>query len=256
VAYEQQIGKYAGDDEPDEVIFTISFGFYDMWQYATLEIKEAQDAISCSIYELFQQLDIIAEQSSNPPRILMPLLWDITFHPQFVSLSQNQNHGTSHYGEQQHKMIYLVKYWNSAMLQMAGRWPRGDLFLLDWNNWVVAQIRTTQMHELNIYNSSDGAGTERPVFRDVSNACLVVSPPNEKVNGSGSRCTDPSQNLFWDGTQFGPTAHRMLGKEAARAISANDTANAQIRRESTPTDGNSGNQLVRIHLIPSLAPGN
>jgi hypothetical protein len=204
VTYEKERQSYADDDDDDleEAIFTISFGFYDIWQYGTLDLKEAQDAISCTIYELFQHLDVIAEQSPSPPRILIPQLWDITFHPRFLSLSQNQDHGANHYGEQQHKMVYLLRYWNTALVQMAGHWSNGDLFLLDWNSWVVEQIRATQMHDLSIFDSS-GLGKKKPVFRDVTNACLAVPTPNEKVNGSGwsaagnRRCADPSQNLFW-----------------------------------------------------------
>jgi hypothetical protein len=198
VTYEKQKEELANYDDLEEAIFTVSFGFYDIWQYGTLEMKEAQDAITCTIYELFNQLDIIAERTMKPPRILIPQMWDITFHPRFLSLSQNQNNGANHYGEQQHKMVYLVKYWNTVLAQMAGRWPRGDLFLLDWNDWIVTQIRTTQMHDLGI-DSKTGAGSEKPVFRDVLNACLSVPPTNGQASGSveTSRCTEPSQNLFW-----------------------------------------------------------
>jgi hypothetical protein len=198
VTYEKQREESVPNNDLEEAMFTISFGFYDIWQYGTLEVKEAQDAITCTIYELFNQLDVIAEQTLSPPRILIPQLWDITFHPRFLSLSQAQNSSANHYGEQQHKMVYLVKYWNSVLAQMAGRWQRGDLFLPDWNNWVVTQIRTTQMHDLTI-SSKTAAGTGKPVFQDVSNACLVVPPTNEEVNGSveTSRCMEPSQNLFW-----------------------------------------------------------
>jgi hypothetical protein len=198
LAYEKQREESVVDDELEEAIFVISFGFYDLWQYGTLELKAAQDTISCSIYELFAQLDIIAEQSLNPPRIMIPNLWDITFQPRFLSLSKNQDHA-NHYGEQQHKMVYLVNYWNSLLAQMAGRWSKGDLFLLDWNTWVVTQIRSTQMHELGIQESSSRAGKAKPVFGDVSNMCLTESRTDESVNSSAViyRCADPAQNLFW-----------------------------------------------------------
>jgi hypothetical protein len=51
-------------------------------------------------------------------------------------------------------------------------------------------------------------------------------------------------------------AQKLLGQEAARVVGANESANAQIRREVAATNGKTNNQLVRVHLVPSLAPGN
>jgi len=257
VSHEEKKGKIVDDGSLEETVFTISFGFWDIWQYATLEVKAAQDAISCSIYEMFQQLDIIADRSLTAPRIVIPTLWDITFSPRYMSLSQNQT--GLHFGEEQHKMIYLVKYWNSALAQMAVRWPGGDVFLPDWHTWTLEQIRSTQMDQLGIHDSM-GIGTQRPVFRNVSAPCYlppVVDEVSAKVGaGKQDHCQNPRHYLFWDDMHFSGSAHQLLGKEVAKMISANDTANASIRSSPSATEGNNGNQLVKIHLIPSLAPGN
>jgi hypothetical protein len=183
-------------NKPDEILFSITFGFWDIAQYATLDVREAQDAVSCSIYELFQQLDVIAMHSATPPRILIPNLWDVTFHPRFAALSHGND--ANHYGEQQHKTVFLVKYWNTALLQMAGQWPQGEIFLLDWENWLVAQIRSTQMHDLRIKNAP------KPTFSDVTTPCVALSAPGKDADSLGdvipaevSICSDTSNHLWW-----------------------------------------------------------
>lgn len=194
IEYEGQRVR-AASDKPDKVLFSITFGFWDVVQYATLDIQEAQDAISCSLYELFQQLDVIADHSTTAPRIVLPKLWDVTFHPRFAALSHGKD--ARHYGEQQHKTVFLVRYWNTALVQMAGRWSRGEIFLLDWDNWLVAQIRSTQMHDLQIKDA-------QPVFLDVSSPCLALSAPDKSVEHPGaasvlevSVCSDDSKHLWW-----------------------------------------------------------
>jgi hypothetical protein len=192
--------KESDEEDEEETLFAISFGFWDIWQYATLELEEAQNAITQSMYVLFQQLDIIAEHSSSDPQILISGLWDVTFAPHFQSLSENNT--APHFGEAQHKMIYLVKYWNSAMIQASMNWAKGDVFYLNWQSWVMDQIRITQMHELKIYDSS-GTGKEEVVFDNVSTPCLLGSSTKSgntlsRVGANKpARCSKPERYLFW-----------------------------------------------------------
>jgi hypothetical protein len=186
-------------EEEEDTLFTISFGFWDIWQYATLELEEAQNAITKSMYVLFQQLDVIAEHSSSDPQILISGLWDVTFAPHFQSLSANNT--APHFGQAQHKMIYLVKYWNNALIEASMKWSKGDVFYMNWQSWVMDQIRITQMHQLKIYDSS-GIGKEAVVFDDISTPCLRGSLANGHVSSrvdavKPARCLKPERNLFW-----------------------------------------------------------
>lgn len=193
----------ADDEKKEETIFTISFGFWDLWNYGSMELEVAQDAISQSILVLFQQLDIIAEHSSSDPQVLITGLWDVSFSPHFQSLSENNT--AFHFGEVQHKMIYLVKYWNSALIQASTNWGKGDVFYLNWQSWVMDQIRITQMHELKIVDSS-GIGKEEVIFDDVLRPCLLGSSSNNDTTSSQkgvnkpARCLKPERNLFWYAT--------------------------------------------------------
>lgn len=166
-----------------------------------LELEDAQNAIKQSMLVLFQQLDIIAEHSSTAPQVLISGLWDVTFGPHFQSLSVSENNTAPHFGEAQHKMIYLVKYWNSALIQTSMTWNKGDVFYLNWQNWVEDTIRITQLHQLKIIDSS-GNGKETVVFDDVTNPCLLKPSANNSTAGSGKpdrsdRCLKPEQYLFW-----------------------------------------------------------
>lgn len=181
----------ADDESEEETIFAISFGFYDIFQYAILDLGDAQNAITQSMHVLFQQLDIIAEHSSSAPQVLISGLWDVTFAPHFQSLSLSENNTLPQFGGAQHKMIYLVEYWNSALIQTSMTWSKGDVFYLNWQNWVMDQIRTTQLHDLNIVDSS-GNGKETVVFDDVTSPCLLRSSADNSI-----ACARPERNLFW-----------------------------------------------------------
>ncbi|KAE9965142.1 hypothetical protein BLS_000865 [Venturia inaequalis] len=244
---ERRAVEAADDESEEETIFAISFGFYDIFQYAILDLGDAQNAITQSMHVLFQQLDIIAEHSSSAPQVLISGLWDVTFAPHFQSLSLSENNTLPQFGGAQHKMIYLVEYWNSALIQTSMTWSKGDVFYLNWQNWVMDQIRTTQLHDLNIVDSS-GNGKETVVFDDVTSPCLLRSSADNSI-----ACARPERNLFWDQAHFSGRAHNLLGKEAVKVVESNWTTNAEVRSQPSKAEGITTNQL--IHLIPSLAPG-
>ncbi|QDS73708.1 hypothetical protein FKW77_003406 [Venturia effusa] len=257
---ERKSVKAMDDVSKDETIFAISFGFFDIFQYGILELEDAQKAITQSMLVLLQQLDVIAEHSSSAPQVLISGLWDVTFAPHFHSLSSSENKTAPHFGEAQHKMIYLVRYWNTALQQTLMTWTKGDVFYLNWQNWVTDQIRITQLHQLKIVDSS-GNGEETVVFDDVTNPCLLNSSANNSTassqEGAGNpdRCPKPERNLFWDQAHFSGRAHNLLGQEAVKVVESNLTTNAEVRNQSTKAEWSSTNQMVKIHLIPGLAPG-
>jgi len=96
-------------DEDDDIVFTVYFGMWDIWQYAMLDREAALVAISATLEWLFQQLDIIVKHSPSPPRIVVPSLWDMTFTPRFRN-ELTTKEMTAFYGDQGQKMVYLVRY--------------------------------------------------------------------------------------------------------------------------------------------------
>jgi len=187
-------GKSFRDLYEDDIIFTVFFGMWDIWQYAMLDREAALAAISATVEWLFQQLDVIIQHSPSSPRIVVPSLWDMTFTPRFRNkLTKEMNAFT---GEQSHKMVYLIKYWNTQLFNLARTWPSGKLYVLDMEHWVAENIRAQQLFNLGLANAN-GNDYRLPEFTDVSNPCLrlVQTSPDEAI--LIHPCEFPGRYLFW-----------------------------------------------------------
>ncbi|KIW01081.1 uncharacterized protein PV09_07371 [Verruconis gallopava] len=254
--------KSTSVDLDSEYVFAITLGFWDIWQYATLDLKSAQNAIAHSVFILFEQLDAIAESFDEPVSFVLPRLWDVSFTPRFMSLAHSQNSQSRKFSEQQHKLIYLVKYWNTVLSQYAENWKSSHIYLPDWNNWLLDQIRSVQMKQMGFFDSL-GLGTQSPTFKDVRNPCSRLVVPMDTSDGSDvsmsvpSECEAPQDHLFWDDTQFSSVAHEQLGALAVELLSSNNSANAHAMTQASTSDENKGKATIALpRLAPSLAPGN
>lgn len=182
-------------DVEDDIIFTVFFGMWDMWQYAMLDHTAALAAISATVLWLFRQLDIIVEHSPSPPRIVVPSLWDITFTPRFRR-ELTKKEMDAFYGEQGHKMVYLIKYWNTELINLARTWSNGKLYVLDLDDWVAEIIRTQQLFDLGLAQANIN-DNQLPEFIDVSNPCLHVTRTSSDKATLTNPCEYPEQYLFW-----------------------------------------------------------
>lgn len=64
-----------------------------------------------------------------------------------------------------------------------------------------------------------------------------------------------STNVSRDQAHFSGHAHNLFGKEAVKKVESKNTINAEARSQPVTAGGSSTDQAVKIHLIPSLAPG-
>lgn len=194
IRYEDSKG-FSDLDEDDDIVFTVFFGMWDIWQYAMLDREAALATISTTMEWLFKQLDIIVEHSPSSPRIVVPGLWDMTFTPRFRNKLTTKEMGAFN-SEQGHKMVYLIKYWNTELTNLARTWPRGKLYVLDLEDWVSKNIRAQQLFNLGLTNAN-GNDNQLPEFTDVSNPCLEViqTTPDEAV--LIHPCKFPARHLFW-----------------------------------------------------------
>lgn len=195
IQYEESQGTA---DDDDEFIFAITVGFWDLWQYATLDLHTAQDAVSESIYTIFEQLNNITNYFDEPPRIIVPRIHDVTFTPLFQSLADSGN--LRAFSEAQHKMIYMTAYWNTLLIETAATWAGGRFYSPDWHTWLSDEVRVAQMHSTNTSKSSI-TGDKAHAFQNVTSPC--VSSILGDVEGSGgtsiviARCNEPREFLFW-----------------------------------------------------------
>jgi hypothetical protein len=178
-------------------VFTITVGFWDVWVYSRLDLENAKTAILASVHSLFEQLRLIDSTMNGNATVVIPALWDVSFSPKFMSgdISQNLLRRRG-YSEKQHKLVYLVQYWNLALTQHAANWQGSDLYIPDWNTWLLDQIRSTQMRRVGI-SDAEGLGAGATVFKDVLNPCSRTVSINEASDALASQCASPRQHLWW-----------------------------------------------------------
>lgn len=177
-------------------IFTVSFGLWDLFEYSTLEKKDALKAIANSIEGLFENLDLLAKHAAAPVKIVAPKLVDVTFLPRFQSRKYVDK---ENFAEDQHHLVFLWTYWNTVLSRKASQWKYGEIFVLNPNKLILDQVRAKQLYSKQISDAS-GMGKEAPLFEYVEEPCL-----KPKVDDSGSvlqaagveKCFDASKHLFW-----------------------------------------------------------
>lgn len=239
----------------DEYVITITLGFWDVWEYAQLDLSDAKAAVMNSVHSIFEQMHVIADSVDANITIVLPQLWDASFTPKFMSSTNTDQTPARSYSDNQHKLIYLSHYWNMALSQYAAACTAGDLYVPEWNIWLLDQIRAVQMKKVGIFDAL-GHGAETPAFKDVSSPCLKTVPAdgsNEAMVAT-SVCERPRQYLWWDDTQFSSFAHELLGGMTAKLVKTNGTANAGANDRLSAEDVNI-TKIAAPRLIPSLAPG-
>lgn len=202
IKYEKK-RPYYDQEEEDEIAYVISFGMWDVWQYAMLPREDAEAAMNLSISSLFDQLNIIAAHSPTSARFVVPSLWDLTFTPRFRNKLTAQEKA-AFFHEEGYKLVSMVKLWNVELLQRAKMWKNGVLYVPDMDTWVVEKIRHQQLFNLGIKDAA-GIGKGVPDFADVSHPCLRPSRalPDGSSDSSAVEtvvihpCDKPKQYLFW-----------------------------------------------------------
>jgi hypothetical protein len=186
-------------------LFTVYFGVWDLWHISEMSKDMAEDAIERAILELFAQLDIIAENSNFPVKVVLPLVVDITLLPRYLNRSHDSKRGN--FAEKQHRSVYLAYYWNFALSQAAMQWTGGQIFMPDTNQWLVDQIRYHQLWNRGIADVA-GEGVQVPIFDEIRSPCTGEAESNPEPSTKGGRiassatkvsrvCDTPSRHLFW-----------------------------------------------------------
>jgi hypothetical protein len=177
-------------------IFTVSFGLWDLLEFSTLEKEYALKAIDNSIEGLFENLDILAKHVAAPIKIVAPKLVDVTFLPRFQS---RKDVDKEHFAEDQHHLVFLWTYWNTALSRTASQWGHGEIFMPNPNNMILDQVRAKQLYSKQISDAS-GIGKQAPLFEYVEEPCLkskVDDSASELQAAAVEKCFDASKRLFW-----------------------------------------------------------
>jgi hypothetical protein len=179
-------------------IFTVSFGLWDLFEYSALEQPAAIKAVDSSIETLFEGLDLLAQHAAAPIKVVVPSLVDVTFLPRFQARRKDIAHEQS-FAEEQHKLVFLSTYWNTALSRTALQWKNGDLFMPDPNTIIVDQARAKQLHSQHESDAS-GAGSQQPLFEHIQRPCLTLGPGRSAADLNAAtmqKCADADRHLFW-----------------------------------------------------------
>ncbi|CAI6265913.1 unnamed protein product [Periconia digitata] len=208
-------------------VFTVTFGIWDLLAYSSLEQDVGTKAIDRSIAELMRNLDILADHVQGSLQVVVPAVLDVTFLPRF---SSRRNESTTMYAVDHHKTVYMWHYWNGVLSKAAEAWDKGDLYMPDFHNIVIDQVRDHQLY-YNQLTDGDGFGTQAPLFHYVEQPCLSRNVTDLQAPAV-EKCSEPTRHLFWDDMHLSGPAHRLIGIEAARLVHGNATFNSVAREQA------------------------
>ncbi len=136
-------------EQPKQTIFVLSFGFWDIYEFARLKYDIGQNATDTSLDVLFNQLDmlylhyadklypsqappeltievsnsteVLSNNSHHSFRIIIPRLFDPTLLPGWLS-HRPLPISPSSVAEQQKNAVYLTDRWNQLLENKMGAW--------------------------------------------------------------------------------------------------------------------------------------
>lgn len=225
-------------------IFTVSFGLWDLLEYSALEKEYALKAIDNSIEGLFENLDLLAEFVPKPMKVVAPKLVDVTFLPRFQSM---KDFNKKHFAENQHQLVFLWTYWNTALFRAASRWKRGQVYMPNPNNLILDQVRTKQLYSQNLTDAA-GRGKQAPLFDYVEEPCMKsISDDNARILQAAGveKC---SKHLFWDDIHLSGPGHQLIGKAAASLLRGNYSVKVEDSAQ-----GSNGDKTASKTAAPTFA---
>ncbi|CZR53181.1 uncharacterized protein PAC_03059 [Phialocephala subalpina] len=135
--------------QPSETIFILSFGFWDIYDFARLDFIAAQNVTDTSVDFIFDQLDILyahfatnlypfnaltpvpsssittsnqtGSTSANKFKVIIPRIFEPTLLPGWISQRPVPPKPSS-VAEQQKNAVYLTERWNQAIENKMGAW--------------------------------------------------------------------------------------------------------------------------------------
>ncbi|KAG9383296.1 hypothetical protein A1F94_005207 [Pyrenophora tritici-repentis] len=206
--------------------FTVFFGLWDLLEYSGVERRKGMVAIEKSIDALFRELDVLAQHTTFPPKVIIPKMIDVTFLPVFQSKKKAMRGAA--FAETQHQLVLLYSYWNSVLVQAASRWKNGTVYMPEPNDLIMQEVRAQQLYMRQISDAA-GVGKQAPLFEYVEQPCLASQRSNAIALQVADvhKCSAPAEHLFWDDIQLSGPAHELIGKQAALLVRGNLTVDIQ-----------------------------
>lgn len=194
LAFEKtQYGKDRSKEaEKQRTVFSLWFSSWELWYYSGGVHANAQIAVTKSMDTLFEQLDLLADNWTSDPKIILLDACDLTFLPSWRKLRTGP-YGLDPLAEDQRNAVLLVEQWNLALNKRASRWNKGQIHVHNTNDWFLNQLRVDQLDKAKVRHAQ-GLGSS---WRDVRVGCLGSKESPSENNNNGLRCSDPNSYLFW-----------------------------------------------------------
>lgn len=176
--------------------FTVFFGLWDLLEYSAVEKRIGMTAIEKSIEALFRELDVLAEHTIFPPKVIIPKMIDVTFLPAFQSRKKAMREAA--FAEIQHQLVFLHSYWNTVLFQAASRWKNGTIYMPEPNDLIMQEVRAKQLYMRQISDAA-GVGKQAPLFEYIEQPCLASQRGSAIALrvADTQKCSAPAEHLFW-----------------------------------------------------------
>jgi hypothetical protein len=193
-------------------VFSVSFGLWDVFEYGALEQRAAMRAVDASVAALFEGLDEVARhvntttttktktntktktRTNKKMTVVLPLLVDVTLLPRFQARRRDILH-EQRFAEEQHKLVFLSTYWNTAVARAAAGWEKGRVVMPDPNRVIVDQARASQLNRYRGHGGDAQHQHQQPLFDHIARPCLTS--PDDLNAANRAKCVDADRHLFW-----------------------------------------------------------
>ncbi|KAH8599415.1 hypothetical protein B0O99DRAFT_537622 [Bisporella sp. PMI_857] len=256
-----QINQYVAlskSSKPTETIFVVSFGFWDIYHFASLDISSGKEVIDDTITELFKQLDdlyvhyssdLATSGAPSPLRIIIPKLVDPTLFPGWISRPVPLT--PSSVAEEQKNAVYLTTHWNAMLEKGMETWIRDlnvvfsqfsdeeieeaksqnetvpivekDVFYYDLPRHLLNLLIEHRFEEEDASDAT-GFGNKQSPFLSTEVPCFGDSSESldgvEEMTELHGRfmCKKPHHYMFWDAWRVGRVVSEEIGKGVAKMV--------------------------------------
>lgn len=177
-------------------VFTVYFGVWDIWHYATLNKANGMDAVEKSIWTIYNQLDVLINDTNvntSETTIVMPKLLDSTWLPRWLT-ERTGVAGIDEFGLIQRQAVTLTDHWNRLMDQRIAKSPKGSKILSpDFNGWFLRQHREYREMKFG-YKDLLSPGYHDQTFHEEFTAPCVNKSDTGLIQ---TRCQDARRHFFW-----------------------------------------------------------
>jgi len=227
-----------------ETLFIISFGFWDIYNFASLDYALAKNTTDQSINELFAQIDILynhynssqlsistapINSSAHTFQIIIPKVLDPSVSPGWLTQRPSPVKPSST------STASLESTPTSTSNKTVETGSLKDVFYYDLSARLLDTMIEHQMESEGLKDAS-GLGAGDSPYENVERPCVYQADDDEDTYGLGELvngmivCAEPDMWLWWDAWGVGARAQKVMGKEVAVLVGSGGSERARVAK--------------------------